>query len=185
MAMKTGPKPKYNKRMAARILKRLAAGESLRAICKRLQSCPGESTVRRWAINNIDGFGDRYAMARDLGLDSMAEETLEISDDAERDWEIERNDKGEVTGIKVNGEHISRSKLKVETRKWYLSQLAPNRYGNNVAVRHSGGDGPPIQIEDGRSNIQRAREVLAMIAEAQAAPTLLEEVKLIENDDDA
>jgi hypothetical protein len=42
-------------------------------------------------------------------------------------------------------EHINRSRLRVDTRKWYLSKLAPKRYGEKVDVNVGGQqDGAPL-----------------------------------------
>jgi hypothetical protein len=47
---------------------------------------------------------------------------------------------------------IDHRRLKVDTRKWYLSKLAPKRYGDRIAVEHSGS----VSIED-RLRAGRAR----------------------------
>ena len=33
---------------------------------------------------------------------------------------------------KINGEHIQRSRLRVDTRKWLLSRVLPKEYGDEV-----------------------------------------------------
>jgi hypothetical protein len=45
----------------------------------------------------------------------MEDELLEIADDATNDW-IERNDP-DNPGWHVNGEHIQRSRVRIDTRK--------------------------------------------------------------------
>lgn len=69
---------KYSQAIAHRICERLAAGESLRAIC-RDKDFPPESTVRGWVLDLPD-FAAQYARARDLGCDARADEILEIAD---------------------------------------------------------------------------------------------------------
>lgn len=71
----------------------------------------------------------------------MADEVMDISDDGANDW-MQRNDP-DNPGYVVNGEHQARSRLRVDTRKWYLSKLAPKRYGDKIEL--SGPDGQPIQ----------------------------------------
>jgi hypothetical protein len=44
----------------------------------------------------------------------------------------------ENPGYRANGEHIQRSKLRVDTRKWFLSKLKPKVYGDKSAVELSG-----------------------------------------------
>lgn len=58
----------------------------------------------------------------------MADEIKEISDDGSNDW-MERND-GENVAWVANGEHIQRSRLRVDTRKWHLSKALPKIYGD-------------------------------------------------------
>jgi hypothetical protein len=126
-----GRPTKYTPELAEEICRRLREGESLRSIC-RTEGYPRESAVIEWAKENRDGFSEQYAQARDVGLDRMAEETLEIADDGSNDW-MARNDP-ENAGYIANGEHVARSRLRVDTRKWYLSKLAPKRYGDRLAV---------------------------------------------------
>ena len=55
----------YTPALAETICKRIAEGESLRAIC-RDSGMPTEGAVRAWARDNRDGFGARYRLAREL-----------------------------------------------------------------------------------------------------------------------
>jgi hypothetical protein len=58
------------------VLERLSNGEALNAICD--ENFPvAEATVRKWAINDPDGFGARYARARDIGLDCRADAMID------------------------------------------------------------------------------------------------------------
>lgn len=124
-----GRTTKYTKALADKICERLAQGESLRRICAD-ESFPHESTVRNWAVENRNGFFTQYARARDIGLDAMAEETLDIADDGQNDWMESFNSEGESIGWKLNHEHVQRSRLRIDARKWYLSKMAPKRYGD-------------------------------------------------------
>jgi len=99
---------------------------------------PAESTVRQWAARDLNGFYAHYARARDIGLDSMADDIFDISDDATNDY-MEREDP-DNPGFSLNGENIQRSRLRVEARKWYLSKMAPKRYGDKLEVEHGVND---------------------------------------------
>lgn len=101
---------------------------------------PGETTVRTWAREDVQGFSAQYAKARDLGLDAMAEEALEIADDGRNDVMVD-----EEGNAIVNHDVIQRSRLRVDTRKWYLSKIAPKRYGDRQQHEVSGPDGGPIE----------------------------------------
>lgn len=160
--MSTGRPSSYKPEIAAEICARLAAGESLRAICRDAHM-PPESTVRGWALDDVEGFAAQYARARTIGLDVIAEELLEISDDGRNDW-MEQHDKdGAAIGYTLNGEHVQRSKLRVDSRKWLLAKLAPKKYGDKTSMELTGADGGPVQISD----TERAAKIAAILAAAQ------------------
>jgi hypothetical protein len=64
----------YTPELAETICRRIAEGESLRAIC-RDPGMPTEGAVRAWARSN-QGFGVQYRTARELQLDYWAEKNL-------------------------------------------------------------------------------------------------------------
>jgi hypothetical protein len=108
----------------AEIFTRLSAGESLRAICKA-EHLPPDPTVRNWIVNDKPpGISARYAHARALGLDAMAEETIEISEEKDDDPASRR--------------------VRVDTRKWLLSKLAPKKYGDRIEI--AGDKENPLEI---------------------------------------
>ena len=138
---KRGRPSRYTEAIAADICRRLASGESLRAIC-RDEAFPPESTVRGWVVDDHKGFAAQYARSRDIGLDVMADEIVEISDDGSNDWMERQGENSE--GWMLNGEHVQRSRLRVDTRKWILSKVAAKKYGERVNLEHSGKNGGPI-----------------------------------------
>lgn len=105
---------------------------------------PPESTVRLWVIDDHDGFAARYARARDIGLDCMADEIIEISDTTEEGVREEQSADGFKT---VREDMLGHRRLKVEARKWYLSKMAPKRYGDRVHQELTGADGGPVKAE--------------------------------------
>jgi hypothetical protein len=48
----------------------------------------------------------------------------------------------------VDHEHINRSRLKIDSRKWLLSKLLPSKFGDRVAAELTGADGRAIRIEN-------------------------------------
>jgi hypothetical protein len=124
----------YTPELAAEICERLACGESLRAIC-RDDHMPSDFAVRSWAINDVAGFSSRYTCARDFGLDVLADELLDISNTPVEGVRREESD----DGVKVVREDmLGHRRLQVDARKWYLSKLAPKKYGDRQAVELSG-----------------------------------------------
>jgi hypothetical protein len=126
----------YNQEIAAAICAEIVDGMSLRSICRK-DDMPAISTVMLWLSRHAE-FSEQYAHARDAQADTLADELLEICDDATNDWMDKelRNSKGEVTGsiTVVDQEHINRSRLRVETRKWIASKLKPKKYGDRLTV---------------------------------------------------
>lgn len=145
---------KYRPCLAAEICERLARGETLRSIC-RDDHMPEAQSVRRWVIYDHNGFASQYANARDIGLDAMSDEILDIADTTEAGTRVEESLKG---GTKViTGDMTQHRHLRVETRKWYLSKMAPKRYGLKTTTELTGADGAPLFGED-----ERARRVAAL-----------------------
>lgn len=116
------------------ICERLADGESLRSIC-RDEELPDKATFFRWLRAN-PSLRDQYTRAKLEGCSAMAEDAIDIADDGSNDW-MESNDPNNP-GYDFRGEHVQRSKLRVETRKWFLSKLQPKVYGEKSAVELSG-----------------------------------------------
>jgi len=150
----------YSEEIAKVICDRLAKGETLKAIC-RDEDMPADSTVRQWAAEDTCGFYAHYARARNIGLDRMADDLLDICDDNATDV-FETNGK-----FTFNNAAVNRDKLRVDTRKWYLSKLAPKRYGDRLAHELTGADGGPIEVEDK----ELARRVALMLEKAETSDT--------------
>ena len=136
----------YTPELGDHICELLAQGRTLRDVC-RDEHMPNEATVRGWALKDDEearpGFFTQYTRAREIGYHAMADETLEISDDAHNDWMVRHGD--DDAGWQSNGENIQRSRLRVDTRKWLLSKALPKIYGDKVTQVHEGGD-KPIQV---------------------------------------
>jgi hypothetical protein len=135
--------PVYDPIIARVILKRLSDGETLNEVC-RTPGMPKASTVRLWALDDVDGFAAQYSRARELGYLSMADDMTEIMDDGRNDWmarqmEREAEDSPAKVAWQANGEHIQRSRLRFEGRKWLLSKALPKIYGDKVALTDAEG----------------------------------------------
>lgn len=124
----------YTPELAATICGELASGKSMRTVCLA-EDMPAMSTVFLWLRKHPE-FSEQYAQAKAEAADALVEEMLDISDDGTNDW-MEVHDKdGECIGYKVNGEHVQRSRLRVDTRKWIASKLKPKKYGDKLDMNH-------------------------------------------------
>lgn len=117
--------------MAAHICSEVSSGRSLRSICMD-DDMPAASSVYLW-LSKYPSFSDNYAKAQVDRATAMAEEILEISDDATFDF----YEAGEGR-LSPNSVSVARDKLKVDTRKWLLSRMDPKRYGDKVTQEHTG-----------------------------------------------
>jgi hypothetical protein len=139
----------FTQETADTICQRIASGESLRGVC-RSDDMPDASTVFRWLASNAEayaGFREQYARARDIQADALVDEILEISDDGSNDWMERHNSEGESAGWQLNGEHVQRSRLRVDSRKWFASKVAPKKYGERVQQEITGPNGGPVETK--------------------------------------
>ncbi len=134
-----GRPTRYTPEVAADICTRLAEGESLRSICDDA-AIPARSTVLGWLFDGEhEEFIDQYACAREAQAEGRADEIVDIADDVLSDFTTDKD--GKVT---VNHDHIQRSRLRVDARKWIAAKLLPKRYGDKM--QHTGDGGGPIRV---------------------------------------
>jgi hypothetical protein len=103
----------YSSELVDRICEWISEGKSLRSFC-RIEGNPGFQTVLDW-LNDDDKiyFRSKYARAREIQAEIMADELLEIADDTKPDQ------------LK-----LAHDKMKIETRQWIAAKLLPKKYGN-------------------------------------------------------
>lgn len=119
MGEERGRPSEYSQELADDICSKLAEGMSLRAIC-RGDDYPHEATVRHWAVENREGFFTQYTRSRDIGLDCRADALVE-------DAKIAKD--------------AALGRLSFDADRWYLSKLAPKRYGDKSTTVHEDPDG--------------------------------------------
>jgi hypothetical protein len=96
------------------------------------------------SVDDREGFSERYARAREIQALTIADELLDIADDGRNDW-MQRGGDDERGGWELNGEHIQRSRVRIDTRKWMLSKMLPKSYGDKAEVAVVGANGGPVQ----------------------------------------
>ena len=127
------------------LLLRVAEGATLREVCKA-EGMPAESTVRR-LIRQSPELRSTYARAREERAERWAEELIEIADDATNDY-VERKKTGGGSVTVLDDEHVRRSQLRIDTRKWLLARLMPGQFGDRIETQLSGPGGGPVQVEN-------------------------------------
>lgn len=165
-----GRRSDYSVKLTDEICARIAEGEPLRQIC-RDEGMPNFSTVYDW-LKLHDDFYQRFARAREVGEEAIAQDILDIADDARNDW-MEKHDRdGKAVGWQVNGDHIQRSKLRAEMRLKLLAKWNPRKWADKVDLNHGGQPENPIKSET--KNVTEhvlkqltAQQIEQAIAEAQ------------------
>lgn len=123
----------YTKKLGNIICKRIEAGKSLRKIVKD-KKMPCSSTIFNWLLDeDKKDFLEHYEKAKNIQAENMFDELLEIADE--------------------KGKDVMRARLRVDTRKWYLSKVLPKKFGESLDVT-SGGKPIPIfdYVQSNRNN---------------------------------
>jgi hypothetical protein len=121
----------------------VADGESLRGVCDRLHIA--RRTIRAWEQRK-PAFGAALAIARQHGYAVWADEILTISD--------------EIEGCQDNAQ-VQAARVRIDARKWLLSKLRPERYGDKVEL--TGKDGASLIQASPEASIPRLMAVLAIL----------------------
>src|SRR3990167_744367 len=147
-----GRPSKYTKVLANKICSRIGNGESVSNICKD-EKMPSAPTIYNWLLSDKrKDFLVQYARARDTQAELLFDELLEIADDGSNDFMTIT--KGDVSYNVEDREVTNRSRLRVDTRKWYLSKVLPKKYGDKLDLT-SGGlplEKPIIPLNVSRNN---------------------------------
>lgn len=114
--------------------------EIAKEICKALATCsfgirklrkqeqykhwPSVAHIFTWLYEH-PSFEEQYTRAKRRQIESYMDDIIDIADDASNDWM--ENEKGTVV---ANHDHINRARLRIDTRKWIASKLAPKIYGD-------------------------------------------------------
>ena len=124
------------------IISSLEDGKGLATVCRELDF--PRVTFLDW-VDADSGLADRYARARARAADVIFEEILGLADDGIADTSIDPETGREI----VDHDHIQRSKLRVDARKWVLAKMLPKKYGDkiDIANTHAAPDGGPVQID--------------------------------------
>jgi hypothetical protein len=141
---KRGRPTVFTQEIADTICRRMMQGETLRQIV-RDEAMPCRSSVHNWLATN-KAFMDQYAKARELQADTIFDEMFDIADDGSNDWMLKKSGDDEIEVL--NHEHVQRSRLRIDTRKWALARMAPKKYGEKLETTLKGDEDAPLVIDD-------------------------------------
>jgi len=114
----------YTVERADLICRLLAEGRSLRQV-ERMQGMPARSIIR-W-LEERDDFRELYASACQRRAWGIADEILDIADNASEDWRQVHGPNG-TTYYVINHDRIARDKLRCDSRKWLLARMMPKKF---------------------------------------------------------
>jgi hypothetical protein len=150
-----------------RICDLIAEGGTVRQICKQ-PGMPARATVYLELARN-EAFAEQYSRAMAAQTVMWEDELIEIAEDGSNDWiqrETRAGDKEKV----VDHEHINRSRLRVDTRKWIMAKRQPKKYGDKLTNIHEGGDKPVQHEVNARDKVAGLLSGIADRQEQAAAP---------------
>ena len=79
----------------------------------------------------VDRFAAAYQIAKQIRAEAWADELVGIAD-----------------STLACSDDVSRNKLRVDTRKWLLSKLLSNQYGEKAKHEITGANGGPVKTEN-------------------------------------
>ena len=128
---KRGRPSKYTPEIAEEICRRLAGGESLRAICEG-DGLPDECTVRAWALDDVEGFSAQYARAREIQADFHGDRVISVLETKPARIVTTRADGG--TEEKIDPADVARLKNLADGLKWHAGRMKPRTWGDKVQM---------------------------------------------------
>lgn len=153
----------YSEEIAARICAGLSAGKTLGKVCSA-EGMPERQTVYYW-IHSMPEFFDRFTRAREAGTHAIADDILDIADDARHDL-LEEVDKNGETKTVQNNVAIQRAKLMIASRFTLMSRLNPGKFSDKVDIKHSGSVVAGVTLDEGVRQALIERRKKAMEEEA-------------------
>lgn len=119
----------YSQETADRICLLIASStKGIKRLCRENSDWPTPQNIFRWVFKHPH-FRDQYARAKANQVELLAEEALEIAYDGSSDTYID-----EKNNERCDHEWVARSRLKIDTIKWFASKLAPKIYGDRLIV---------------------------------------------------
>lgn len=135
-----GRRSTYSLKVADDIVRWIAEGKPLREFCR--QNGIAWRTVYDWLEAEPD-FATRFARARDVGADAIAEQALEIADTPIEGVRTETTTGEDSTTKEVREDMLGHRKLQVETRLKLLAKWFPQKYGDKTEHTING----PVTLE--------------------------------------
>lgn len=150
------PRP-YNDLDANEILRRMASGETITAICKD-EAMPSLTTVWEWQKASGD-FAENYARARKMQAHAWANEQIDLADAPliGRKTITETDPAGLVTVKEYVADNVERTRLMIDARRWAAARSNPEAWGDRLAHQMLDEKGQPARLEITVSRVERKK----------------------------
>jgi hypothetical protein len=122
-----------------KICELIADGKSVREIVE-MKGMPSRATFRQWHMRTpeLQAQYDRACLDRE---EVYFEQIIAIADDTSHDTiATEKN------GEQMNSEWVTRSRLRIDARKWTLARMNRKKYGDHITEELTGPNGGPLQV---------------------------------------
>lgn len=150
----TGRPSKYTEALVAEICDRVANGTPLREICRE-DDKPSWVTFYNWLCADKE-LSLRFAQARELGTDAIAEDALSIIDAIPE----------RIDGGKMDSAYVQWQKNRVEMRLKLLAKWNPKKYGDRQIIA---GDAEAPLVTTGDTPLMAAIKNIEMSLQARNA----------------
>lgn len=138
------------------VLSLITEGYSITEIVK--QTSVSDRTLCNWIAGNTHGVASAYHAAREARADRMAARVLEIADNVDTS----------------NPNAVNAAKLQCDVRKWYLSHILPEKYGDRPAT---------LEINANGSALIVGAQAISAVAECRKALDNVIDIDGVENGD--
>ena len=142
-----GRPSKYTPEVVELICERVATHDmGLGRLTALYSDIPDRVTINIWR-RKYPEFRSKYAQAKHEQIEFLTEDILEIADDSRNDWMESCSEESDTKGWKINGDHIQRCRVRIDTRKWLASKLAPKIYGDKQVIENITADNEALKSE--------------------------------------
>lgn len=101
---------------------------SIAGLCRKNPHWPCKDTIFEWR-RKYKFFSDLYARAKQEQVEAIVDQMMEIAEGTSEDYYQDENGKK-----KFDKEHVQRSRLRIDTAKWFACKLAPRIYGDRIKI---------------------------------------------------
>jgi transposase len=116
----------YSEETAQLVIELIAAGYSIAVAANAVGL--SRQTISRWAIEDKEGFYERFRLAKQVQALVLSDQMIEIADDASKDWETRTDRHGNEYEV-LNQDAVQRSKLMIDTRKFIARHFLKHVFG--------------------------------------------------------